>query len=60
MKFCTGWYSRPDVQRASWDGAVPAARDFQDLLRQLVDLHDAGVACEDDLAVENVQTLSSM
>jgi hypothetical protein len=59
MKFCTGWYSPPDVQRMNRDGADPVAPDFQDLFMQLVDLHGAGFASEDELAVEKVQILST-
>jgi hypothetical protein len=40
------------------DGEAPAAPDFQDLFRQLVDLRAAGVVSEDELAAERDQFLS--
>jgi hypothetical protein len=58
MKFCTGWYPHHDAQRMYRDGGALAAPDFQDQLKQLADLRDAGVASEDELFVERVRILS--
>jgi len=58
MKFCTGWYPHDDVQRTYRDGRALAVPDFQEQLKQLADLRDAGVASEDELFVEKVRTLS--
>jgi hypothetical protein len=55
MKFCTGWYPHPDVQRMYWAGGVPAAPDFQDLLKKLADVPGDGVASEDELKAKKVQ-----